>query len=145
MRVSLDGTLSLAEVQVFGRPSSTQNAQVSNHFTARKIPGRVVELTWMVDYTKNTIQYEIEKQTEDGSFAFLDMVISKDEHDFMLYDYIDTYPSNGDNVYRIKVIYQHETEYLDPLVVNLEPSYTCLLYTSPSPRDRQKSRMPSSA
>ena len=25
------------------------------------------------------------------------------------------------------------------------PIYTCLLYTSPSPRDRQKSRMPSSA
>ena len=25
------------------------------------------------------------------------------------------------------------------------PTYTCLLYTSPSPRDRQKSRMPSSA
>ena len=25
------------------------------------------------------------------------------------------------------------------------PSYGCLLYTSPSPRDRQKSRMPSSA
>ena len=24
-------------------------------------------------------------------------------------------------------------------------AYTCLLYTSPSPRDRQKSRMPSSA
>src|SRR5678810_966760 len=27
----------------------------------------------------------------------------------------------------------------------LTPSTTCLLYTSPSPRDRQKSRMPSSA
>ena len=26
-----------------------------------------------------------------------------------------------------------------------EQGYTCLLYTSPSPRDRQKSRMPSSA
>ena len=26
-----------------------------------------------------------------------------------------------------------------------DASYTCLLYTSPSPRDRQKSRMPSSA
>ena len=25
------------------------------------------------------------------------------------------------------------------------PNFTCLLYTSPSPRDRQKSRMPSSA
>ena len=28
--------------------------------------------------------------------------------------------------------------------INEDP-YTCLLYTSPSPRDRQKSRMPSSA
>ena len=28
--------------------------------------------------------------------------------------------------------------------INISPSY-CLLYTSPSPRDRQKSRMPSSA
>ena len=27
----------------------------------------------------------------------------------------------------------------------LDMSYICLLYTSPSPRDRQKSRMPSSA
>ena len=26
-----------------------------------------------------------------------------------------------------------------------QPSWICLLYTSPSPRDRQKSRMPSSA
>ena len=28
---------------------------------------------------------------------------------------------------------------------DMNVSYTCLLYTSPSPRDRQKSRMPSSA
>ena len=28
---------------------------------------------------------------------------------------------------------------------NVTVHYTCLLYTSPSPRDRQKSRMPSSA
>ena len=27
----------------------------------------------------------------------------------------------------------------------LKDEYSCLLYTSPSPRDRQKSRMPSSA
>ena len=31
-----------------------------------------------------------------------------------------------------------------PVTVSQEPN-TCLLYTSPSPRDRQKSRMPSSA
>ena len=29
--------------------------------------------------------------------------------------------------------------------VNYSRVYICLLYTSPSPRDRQKSRMPSSA
>ena len=35
---------------------------------------------------------------------------------------------------------------LDPRVGLVEvPSLDCLLYTSPSPRDRQKSRMPSSA
>ena len=31
------------------------------------------------------------------------------------------------------------------LATRLLQYYTCLLYTSPSPRDRQKSRMPSSA
>ena len=30
-------------------------------------------------------------------------------------------------------------------VITFTPEITCLLYTSPSPRDRQKSRMPSSA
>ena len=37
-----------------------------------------------------------------------------------------------------------ELVYLGPVGVPVEPN-TCLLYTSPSPRDRQKSRMPSSA
>ena len=32
-----------------------------------------------------------------------------------------------------------------PALTTLFINYTCLLYTSPSPRDRQKSRMPSSA
>ena len=33
------------------------------------------------------------------------------------------------------------------IVINIDmtPNRACLLYTSPSPRDRQKSRMPSSA
>ena len=33
----------------------------------------------------------------------------------------------------------------DPAAVLFELNMACLLYTSPSPRDRQKSRMPSSA
>ena len=31
------------------------------------------------------------------------------------------------------------------LIIEFSKFYNCLLYTSPSPRDRQKSRMPSSA
>ena len=31
------------------------------------------------------------------------------------------------------------------IIIALDESINCLLYTSPSPRDRQKSRMPSSA
>ena len=34
---------------------------------------------------------------------------------------------------------------IDKIFVNFSRSIVCLLYTSPSPRDRQKSRMPSSA
>ena len=41
-----------------------------------------------------------------------------------------SYYSNGHNLYLAFYFY---------------PVYICLLYTSPSPRDRQKSRMPSSA
>ena len=32
-----------------------------------------------------------------------------------------------------------------PVVENIQKTITCLLYTSPSPRDRTRSRMPSSA
>ena len=34
---------------------------------------------------------------------------------------------------------------LESAIANAENNHGCLLYTSPSPRDRQKSRMPSSA
>ena len=41
----------------------------------------------------------------------------------------------------------HAGRYSDAYLqrVSWQLGYTCLLYTSPSPRDRQKSRMPSSA
>ena len=38
------------------------------------------------------------------------------------------------------VKFKHTGGFLDQILLD-----TCLLYTSPSPRDRQKSRMPSSA
>ena len=41
--------------------------------------------------------------------------------------------------------YEEEKKELPPETEALNPDNICLLYTSPSPRDRQKSRMPSSA
>ena len=38
----------------------------------------------------------------------------------------------------------HDIPFWEMTLVD-EPFYTCLLYTSPSPRDRTRSRMPSSA
>src|SRR5665213_4353793 len=39
----------------------------------------------------------------------------------------------------------HDDRRLNELLFPTRPDYPCLLYTSPSPRDRQKFRMPSSA
>ena len=38
-----------------------------------------------------------------------------------------------------------DTTHKSPSCLNNNQFYTCLLYTSPSPRDRTRSRMPSSA
>ena len=37
------------------------------------------------------------------------------------------------------------TRYLGEVILNFTQEWPCLLYTSPSPRDRTRSRMPSSA
>ena len=50
--------------------------------------------------------------------------------------------------YALVSVSTHWNNFLWPLIVTNTPDtrpLTCLLYTSPSPRDRQKSRMPSSA
>ena len=49
--------------------------------------------------------------------------------------------------YIIMVSYPQYADFTDKITVGATPTVLniCLLYTSPSPRDRQKSRMPSSA
>ena len=43
------------------------------------------------------------------------------------------------------VTYKDDVSTLDPAIGYDWQNWSCLLYTSPSPRDRQRSRMPSSA
>ena len=63
--------------------------------------------------------------------------------DFLRIPYLYTIPDDytpGDESYK------DDPDYLEDDKVDKELSIIgCLLYTSPSPRDRQKSRMPSSA
>ena len=56
---------------------------------------------------------------------------------------VDVYlvPNSGDSVYFLKAVPVPAGSSLELI----SGSKICLLYTSPSPRDRQKSRMPSSA
>ena len=58
---------------------------------------------------------------------------------------IQTYEASGMPLTGINTTHTIPT---DPTLfdaMNIDNYYFCLLYTSPSPRDRQKSRMPSSA
>ena len=61
--------------------------------------------------------------------------------------------ADSDQVEKLKEIYEIFENHSDPFnqilpipdFKNIPNDKGCLLYTSPSPRDRQKSRMPSSA
>ena len=57
---------------------------------------------------------------------------------------IHQYPELANREFRTS---KKVADHLESLGLEVETgiAYTCLLYTSPSPRDRQKSRMPSSA
>ena len=52
----------------------------------------------------------------------------------------DSHPSTLDTMNSLAAAYRRQGMHSDAEVL-----YNCLLYTSPSPRDRTRSRMPSSA
>ena len=66
---------------------------------------------------------------------------------------VNLYPKDSEFVFIINDKHEKETEVVevlnritdDPTIITINQHKNCLLYTSPSPRDRQKSRMPSSA
>ena len=72
-------------------------------------------------------------------------ILSKANYDVKVLNYVD---DSGLQVADIIVGFKHGGFSEDPPDGEKFANYcgdTCLLYTSPSPRDRQKSRMPSSA
>ena len=67
----------------------------------------------------------------------------------LLLEIVQTIVVTATSVAAILVLFSYTTALngwdLGAMLVLLGCFYLCLLYTSPSPRDRQKSRMPSSA
>ena len=63
-----------------------------------------------------------------------------DPDDFEIIDTVNDLSRSGNNEYKRSQKIKNDVEKFVSL-----GAYSCLLYTSPSPRDRQKSRMPSSA
>ena len=60
-----------------------------------------------------------------------------------VYNYVEDYVGDSKLMDNLSLGLGYSFKVWDELYI--DPNYTCLLYTSPSPRDRQKSRMPSSA
>jgi len=80
----------------------------------------------------NLVQYELIKQIGDGHRNIC--VVGDPDQSIYSWRSAD-----------LRNILSFEKDYPEAKVVLLEQNYRCLLYTSPSPRDRTRSRMPSSA
>ena len=88
--------------------------------------------------TANITNQDIDPAETQEWLAALEAVIEHEGPErahFLLEQLIDKSRRSGTNL-----PYNASTAYLNTI-----PPHLCLLYTSPSPRDRQKSRMPSSA
>ena len=98
------------------------------------------------------------KEREKGTVIFPAIEISNEVEDIEDTTCIDTnrdellksfcsFTSDLDNLFQIQSIDKEAKSFWPNICCKerRDKSMSCLLYTSPSPRDRQKSRMPSSA
>ena len=95
-----------------------------------------------------TIQFDVDLSAPSGLDVTIPLLVSGSANgqDFNLPVTSVTLPAGTTSVpVNINLFQDDEDETNESIVVTLGTPTNCLLYTSPSPRDRQKSRMPSSA
>ena len=96
-----------------------------------------IALNTTADYQK--VVDNINANTYDNDIVKIDFPVT-----MVYYDYIEQFiPNEAD--FNSLIDYWNLFPDLLTKINGLNINYPCLLYTSPSPRDRQKSRMPSSA
>ena len=101
-------------------------------------------------HTKNTKNTNIKNNTSKNYRKKLNTTFNQHPYGNNLFfkhsDRRKNYPAySKDNVRDVNYYYKKYTPFGQIFTHKLLPDEACLLYTSPSPRDRQKSRMPSSA
>ena len=133
------------EVEVVKNTTSTHKANLNNILTAEQIMG-FQDLVRKVPVADNVLQYAVSlaSKTRPGSERAADVVNN----------YISWGAGPRASQYlllgakchaAISGKYSPDIEDVKVIASNILRHRICLLYTSPSPRDRQKSRMPSSA
>ena len=104
--------------------------------------------------SKGKINIELDEKVAEGTYSNL-AIINHSVSEFVI-DFVSIMPGSPKNKVKSRIIItpQHAKKLAKALNDNISrfednfgsiKDYDCLLYTSPSPRDRQKSRMPSSA
>eukprot|EP01015_Nassula_variabilis_P028354 TRINITY_DN5918_c0_g1_i3.p3 TRINITY_DN5918_c0_g1~~TRINITY_DN5918_c0_g1_i3.p3 ORF type:complete len:117 (+),score=60.28 TRINITY_DN5918_c0_g1_i3:64-414(+) len=90
-------------------------------------------------------EYETENEEDDEEFIYDANAIEEDEDEEDLFEYEGNFIKDDAEMENLNPRLKQKGG-KDKKKVKIELEYEdCLLYTSPSPRDRQKSRMPSSA
>ena len=142
----------LASMQDIARLTESDCAKLEGAITGRALyDGRIdpFEALQLIDGNRWTVQLE------DGKVQYCNMNTSR--RNLVKYvlqrvlaqsEEFDTTPDILFSLQRVIDAFNQSkviTVKKDDLKSSLEQLHNCLLYTSPSPRDRQKSRMPSSA
>ena len=99
---------------------------------------RLIFKTFHGDY--NNKEVKIEETHESPLVMLVPLFILSIGAVFAGFLFKELFIGHGENLFWAESI-----KFLEPLSTEHPPLWFCLLYTSPSPRDRTRSRMPSSA
>ena len=94
---------------------------------------------------ENIVKVITENNLEDDPFSKAKIFLRKSEDTSNIYHHIGIYCYSSEILKKFVELPQSKNEIENKLEQLRALDNNCLLYTSPSPRDRQKSRMPSSA
>ena len=106
-----------------------------------KIEDFATETIW----TNNISSKDFKKLNNFFWFFSLDLKSSKETTQSIILNWINKNEKFDENIWEFNITAKRIIAWLSNHQLTYEDSNDCLLYTSPSPRDKRQSRMPSSA